>query len=57
MIYIYTKPWRAGLVWPLSVPMPGRALSSDPDPDKALQDDPEHPANQTRHAVQNDHRI
>ncbi len=32
--------------WSLSVPMPGRALSSDPDPDKALQDDPQHPANE-----------
>jgi hypothetical protein len=32
--------------WSLSVPMPGKSLSSDPDPDKALKDDPQHPANE-----------
>lgn len=32
--------------WSLSAPMPGRALSSDPDPDKALKEDPQHPANE-----------
>ena len=32
--------------WSLSVPFPGKALSRDPDPDKALTEDPNHPANE-----------
>lgn len=32
--------------WSLSAPFPGKALSRDPDPDKALVDDPNHPKNE-----------
>ena len=32
--------------WSLSAPFPGKGLSSDPDPDKALVEDPDHPANE-----------
>jgi hypothetical protein len=32
--------------WSLSAPFPGKQLSDDPDPDKALVDDPNHPANE-----------
>jgi hypothetical protein len=32
--------------WSLSAPFPGKALSRDPDPDKALVDDPNHPQNE-----------
>jgi hypothetical protein len=32
--------------WSLSAPFPGKQLSRDPDPDKALVDDPDHPANE-----------
>ncbi len=32
--------------WSLSAPFPGKQLSRDPDPDKALVDDPNHPANE-----------
>jgi hypothetical protein len=32
--------------WSLSAPFPGKALSRDSDPDKALTDDPNHPQNE-----------
>ena len=32
--------------WSLSVPFPGKTLSRDPDPDKALEEDPAHPPNE-----------
>ena len=32
--------------WSLSAPFPGKSLSRDPDPDKALMDDPSHPPNE-----------
>ncbi|HVN54467.1 MAG TPA: hypothetical protein VMT46_09060 [Anaerolineaceae bacterium] len=32
--------------WSLSAPFPGKGLSRDPDPDKALVEDPNHPANE-----------
>ena len=32
--------------WSLSVPFPGKVLSRDPDPDNALKEDPDHPANE-----------
>jgi hypothetical protein len=32
--------------WSLSAPFPGKGLSADPDPDKALVEDPDHPANE-----------
>jgi hypothetical protein len=32
--------------WSLSAPFPGKALSRDPDPAKALVDDPNHPQNE-----------
>lgn len=32
--------------WSLSVPFPGKHLSRDPDPDKTLDEDPEHPENE-----------
>lgn len=32
--------------WSLSVPFPGKALSRDPDPAKALDEDPNHPPNE-----------
>ncbi len=32
--------------WSLSAPFPGKQLSDDPDPDKALVDDPNHPQNE-----------
>jgi len=32
--------------WSLSAPFPGKVLSRDPDPDKALEEDPDHPLNE-----------
>ncbi len=32
--------------WSLSAPFPGRGLSADPDPAKALDEDPSHPVNE-----------
>jgi hypothetical protein len=32
--------------WSLSAPFPGKSLSRDPDPDKALDEDSNHPANE-----------
>lgn len=32
--------------WSLSVPFPGKAMSRDSDPDKALDEDPNHPQNE-----------
>lgn len=32
--------------WSLSAPFPGKALSADPDPAKALDEDPNHPPNE-----------
>ncbi len=32
--------------WSLSAPFPGKGLSADPDPDKALDEDPQHPKNE-----------
>ena len=32
--------------WSLSAPFPGKGLSAHPDPDKALEEDPDHPPNE-----------